>query len=84
MSYHIHSDPFTTDWLVENRVTADECYDLSMVIANSIIFYLNAPLEAHLEAIMRECGLDENIIKYTIAHYRVSQSLKKLKKITLS
>jgi hypothetical protein len=29
-------DPFSTEWLCEHDVTADECYDLSMAISSAI------------------------------------------------
>ncbi len=32
--------PFCDEWLVENKVTADECFDLSDQIASALRFFL--------------------------------------------
>ena len=61
------SDPFTHEWLVENRVTADECLDLSTGIATAIRVYLQVlddldrPLtHANARRILLSATLGEN------------------------
>ena len=34
------SSPFNTDWLSKNEVTTDECFSLSMIIADAIEYFI--------------------------------------------
>ncbi len=43
------SHPFNTDWLSKNEVTADECFTLSVIIADAIEYFIEHHYEADKE-----------------------------------
>lgn len=43
------SSPFNTEWLSENQVTSDECYTLSIIIADAIEYFIEHHYEGREE-----------------------------------
>ncbi len=81
------SSPFSTEWLSENHVTADECIDLSNLIATAIQVYLALPknvrMEYTLKSTVESLDISEDMKKdlmLSLDHVRVTQALKDLKK----
>ena len=78
------SSPFSTEWLSEHHVTADECFDLSQVIASAIKLYTYLPndqrLTWELKRVITESELSEDIKRYMIASLNFNQTLRQFKK----
>jgi len=54
LAYAEGRDPFSAEWLIENRVTGDECIDLSILISATIDYFLL--ITAHDEPLRRRGG----------------------------
>ena len=78
------SDPFCTDWLVENHVTADECMDLSSNIGVIIHGYLAAPSDLrnriNLLGAATAAGLPADVLDGADASLRMQQLTRELHK----
>ena len=51
-AFNDQRDPFSTDWLADNHVTADECFDLSQNIATLLYGYLGSPSEVQQQVML--------------------------------
>jgi hypothetical protein len=78
-------DPFSTDWLVENEVTLDECGDLSEHIGTIIKGYLAAPSDVRervaLAGAFSGSSVDPKIAAVADNSLVMSQTARKLKAI---
>ena len=76
-------DPFSLDWLAENNVTADECFDLSQNIATLLYGYLGAPADVKQQIMLigacTASGMPPEIIEGARNHLRLGQLTKELK-----
>lgn len=80
-------DPFSTEWLSTNNVTADECFALSESMAVAVRNYARLAPVGKLEAIIRsECKDDGEReamlsgLRTSVKHREVMDKLKALSK----
>lgn len=75
-----YANPFDENWLVQNAVTLDECGSLSEKIADAIRFYLGSDIADKMGFVLREAGVDEDIVKGAIEHFRFAKFTKEAAK----
>jgi hypothetical protein len=71
-------NPFETSWLIEHRVTSEECFTLSEQIAHAIRNWARLDNQEKSLAVIR-AGVDDPDERETMLHYmRLSQVAKNL------
>ena len=71
-------NPLNSDFLCDNKVTADECFTLAEQMAVAIKAYCNSSPEEKTIAIMRSMlgdGVTEEMIKYTESQMKLKSNL---------
>lgn len=54
-------DPFSTSWLVDHQVTADECFTLSSQIAAAIQLWRRSSLRTKADSIIADVIAEERV-----------------------
>ena len=77
------SSPFSTEWLIENNVSADECIDLSSLIGSAIRVYLEIPKDQRASIVMKqaisEMDIPESMKEDMLLQLKHKETLDKLK-----
>lgn len=63
-------DPLNHQFLVDNKVTSDECYSLAQQMAIAIKAYVRAPSEDYGVIVIRATHDDEQERERMVAHFR--------------
>jgi hypothetical protein len=76
------SNPFNTEWLSEHSVTADECFDLSQMIANAVSLYVYLPKDTRvswmIKQVISESGMPDEQKRYMLASIDFKDAMKKI------
>jgi hypothetical protein len=77
-------DPFAHEWLVEHKVTADECLDLSLMIGTILHGYLASPKPVKRSLALRgaatAAGMPSDIVESAVSGLELRALTERLKK----